>query len=85
MAAERLQYEYRDEFGMLGPLRISDGQRRVPEEGFFSGPEVGEKLPGFRLRSAAGPMPGAEITTMDSARYMRQSMQAVRAGPMGRR
>ena len=56
MAADGPQYEYRDEFGMVGPLPISDGQRRVPEEGFFSGPEVGEKLPGFRLRSAAGPI-----------------------------
>ena len=46
---------YRDEFGVLGPLPASDGQRRSPEEGFFTGPEVGEKLPGFSLRSAAGP------------------------------
>ena len=44
--------EYRDEFGQVGPLPSSDGQRSAPEEGFFSGPEVGEKLPGFTLRSA---------------------------------
>ncbi len=46
--------EYRDEFGLVGPLPASDGQRRVPEEGFFTGPEIGERLPGFALRSASG-------------------------------
>jgi len=45
---------YRDEFGLTGPLPITDGQRRSPEEGFFTGPEVGEVLPGFTLRSASG-------------------------------
>lgn len=45
---------YRDEFGQLGPLPASDGQRSVPKEGFFTGPEVGDPLPGFRLRSASG-------------------------------
>jgi hypothetical protein len=46
--------DYRDEFGQAGPLPASDGQRQVPEAGFFTGPEVGELLPGFALRSAAG-------------------------------
>ena len=45
---------YRDEFGSVGPLPATDGQRGVPEEGFFTGPEIGERLPGFRLRSASG-------------------------------
>lgn len=48
--------EYRDEFGQIAPLPSSDGQRRSPEEGFFSGPEVGAPLPGFTLRSASGRM-----------------------------
>ena len=47
--------EYRDEFGRVAPLPASDGQRMAPEEGFASGPEVGDPLPGFALRSAAGP------------------------------
>jgi len=45
---------YRDEFGVSGPLPATDGQRMVPDEGFFTGPEVGERLPGFSLRSASG-------------------------------
>jgi hypothetical protein len=46
--------DYRDEFGVTGPLPASDGQRMVPDEGFYTGPEVGELLPGFTLRTAAG-------------------------------
>ena len=46
--------EYRDEYGLVGPLPASDGQRQMPDEGFFSGPEVGERLPGFALRSSTG-------------------------------
>jgi hypothetical protein len=46
--------DYRDEFGQVGPLPSSDGQRQIPDEGFFSGPEVGVELPGFTLRSASG-------------------------------
>jgi hypothetical protein len=45
---------YRDEFGQTGPLPASDGQRQVPEEGFFTGPEIGQPLPGFSLRSTSG-------------------------------
>ena len=56
MSAEGTRYEYRDELGMVGPLPTSDGQRQIPEEGFFSGPGVGDELPGFRLSSAAGPI-----------------------------
>ncbi|MCZ6572938.1 MAG: hypothetical protein O7C98_07180 [Planctomycetota bacterium] len=46
---------YRDEWDLLGPALATNGQRRSPEEGFFTGPEIGTPLPGFRLRSAAGP------------------------------
>ena len=45
---------YRNEFGETGPLPASDGQRGIPEEGFFTGPEIGQPLPGFTLRSASG-------------------------------
>jgi hypothetical protein len=54
MSAEDLYSEYRDEFGQVGPLPASDGQRLVPDEGFFTGPEVGQPLPGFVLRTASG-------------------------------
>ena len=53
--------DYRDEFGLVGPLPASDGQRRVPDEGFFSGPEIGDPLPGFTLRSASGTRAGRTI------------------------
>ena len=29
--------DYRDELGQLAPLPASDGQRRIPEEGFYTG------------------------------------------------
>ena len=48
--------EYRDEFGMTGPLPVTDGQRRPPAEGFFTGPDIGSPLPGFTLRSTTGGM-----------------------------
>ena len=46
--------DYLDEFGQVGPLPATDGQRRPPAEGFFTGPEIGVPLPGFTLRSASG-------------------------------
>ncbi len=46
--------EYVDELGLAGPLPATDGQRRMPEEGFSCGPEVGEPLPGFQLRDQHG-------------------------------
>jgi len=46
--------EYRDEFGQVAPLPASAGPRTPPEKGFFTGPEIGEPLPGFTLRSSAG-------------------------------
>jgi hypothetical protein len=54
MTTEDPYADYKDEFGFVGPLPASDGQRIPPEEGFHTGPEVGQPLPGFRLRSAAG-------------------------------
>jgi hypothetical protein len=45
---------YRDEFGLVAPVSPSHGQRRIPDEGFFTGPEVGERLPAFTLRAASG-------------------------------
>jgi hypothetical protein len=46
--------EYLDEFGEIGPLPASHGQRIPPEEGFFTGPEIGSAFPRFNLRSSAG-------------------------------
>ena len=54
MSTENEFPEYRDEFGGIGPLPASDGQRIPPEEGFFTGPEVGSPFPGFTLRSSTG-------------------------------
>lgn len=45
---------YRDEFGMVGPLPVTDGQRQPLAEGAPTGPEVGERLPDFVLPSAQG-------------------------------
>ncbi|MEL6986061.1 MAG: hypothetical protein AAFO29_26770 [Actinomycetota bacterium] len=46
--------EYVDEFGLVGPLPASDGQRQPLGEGESTGPEVGERLPDFTLPSASG-------------------------------
>ena len=46
--------EYVDEFGLRAPLPADHGQRRMPEEGFASGPEVGDPLPGFVLNDQTG-------------------------------
>jgi hypothetical protein len=54
MSLEDPRAAYRDEFGQVGPLPASDGQRMAPDDGFFSGPEIGQPLPGFQLRSASG-------------------------------
>ncbi len=45
---------YRDAFGLTAPIPAHHGLRRVPEEGFPTGPEVGERLPDFALRAATG-------------------------------
>lgn len=46
--------EYIDEHGFRGPLPASHGQRRLPDEGFFSGPEIGDALPNFTLKDQNG-------------------------------
>jgi len=46
--------EYRDASGLMAPIPASHGQRRMPDEGFFTGPAVGERLPDFALRAASG-------------------------------
>lgn len=46
--------DYVDEFGLVGPLPASDGQRQPLGDGDSTGPEVGERLPDFTLRSASG-------------------------------
>ncbi|MEE9279892.1 MAG: hypothetical protein V3V67_06930 [Myxococcota bacterium] len=46
--------DYVDEFGLIGPLRADDGQRIVPPEGFYAGPQRGERLPDFALPSTTG-------------------------------
>ncbi len=46
--------EYRDRFGLVGPLPITDGQRQPLAEGDPTGPPVGERLPDFVLPSAQG-------------------------------
>ena len=53
-AADDALAPYRDEMGTVGPLPADDGQRRMPEEGFFTGPEVGQRLPDIRLVAADG-------------------------------
>lgn len=45
---------YRDDFGFVAPVPVHHGQRRTPDEGFFTGPEVGERLPEFTLPDASG-------------------------------
>lgn len=45
---------YRDEFGLVGPLPTTDGQRQPLAVGAASGPEIGERLPDFTLPSAKG-------------------------------
>lgn len=46
--------ERRDEFGFVGPLPASHRLRRIPEPGFATGPEVGERLPDFELEDQNG-------------------------------
>lgn len=45
---------FRDDFGFAGAISDSHGVRRVPDEGFFTGPEIGESLPGFSLVDQRG-------------------------------
>ena len=45
---------YLDQFGMVGPLPVSDGQRQPLDDESSTGPNVGERLPDFVLDSASG-------------------------------
>ena len=40
---------YRDEFGFAGAMPQWLGVSKVPDEDFYSGPEIDEPLPGFTL------------------------------------
>ena len=46
--------EFTDAFGFTAPLPMSSRQRRIPEEGFPTGPEVGARLPDFELEAHTG-------------------------------
>ncbi|MEM7342562.1 MAG: hypothetical protein AAF467_28250 [Actinomycetota bacterium] len=46
--------DYVDQFGLVGPLPASDGQRQPLGPDDETGPAVGERLPDFTLRSAQG-------------------------------
>lgn len=46
--------EYKDRFGMVGPLPVSDGQRQPLDSDADTGPAVGQRLPDFELPSAGG-------------------------------
>jgi len=46
--------DYLDEFGMVGPLPSSDGQRQSLAEDEPTGPEIGTRLPDCTLPSSAG-------------------------------
>ena len=46
--------EYLDQFGLVGPLPVTDGQRQPLDPGSSTGPEVGERLPDFTLPRAQG-------------------------------
>ncbi|MGH1493114.1 MAG: hypothetical protein ACRBK7_27575 [Acidimicrobiales bacterium] len=56
MSTEHLEYknEYEDEFGLVGPLPTSDGQRQPLAVGAPTGPAIGERLPDFTLAGARG-------------------------------
>ncbi len=45
---------YKDRFGMVGPLPVTDGQRQPLDDEADTGPAVGQLLPDFDLPSAHG-------------------------------
>src|SRR5262245_13078577 len=45
---------FRDAFGFVGPMPTSSNQRRIPEVGFPTGPEIGQPFPDFTLTDAEG-------------------------------
>ena len=54
MSSDHVSPDYVDEFGFVGPLPASDGQRQHLDEGAPTGPEVGTRLPDFTLQSSRG-------------------------------
>jgi hypothetical protein len=46
--------EFEDEDGIVAVLPIDHGLRRIQEEGFSSGPAVGDRLPDFQLQDVDG-------------------------------
>ena len=53
MVTSELYPDYVDEFGLVGPLPASDGQRQPHDGAGATGPEVGARLPDFTLPSAS--------------------------------
>ena len=45
---------YEDEYGFVAPLPMTSSQRKLPPEGFPTGPCVGERLPDFELPDQTG-------------------------------
>ena len=45
---------FEDEYGFIGPLPTTSGQRKIAPEGHPTGPAVGERLPNFELRDHRG-------------------------------
>ena len=54
MTTTRSEDPYRDAFGLVAPVSAAQGQRRIPDAGFPTGPGIGERLPEFTLRAASG-------------------------------
>lgn len=52
--ANDVHAEYVDEFGLVGPLPASDGQRQPLDADAPTGPEIGSRFPDFTLPSASG-------------------------------
>jgi hypothetical protein len=48
------QDEYTDAFGFVGPLKVTSGQRKIPDAGFPTGPGIGERLPDIELGDQTG-------------------------------
>ena len=46
--------EYEDEYGFIGPLPMTSGQRKIAPEDFPTGPAIGERLPDFELLDHTG-------------------------------
>ena len=45
---------FEDEFGIIAPLPVDHGVRRIAPEDCFTGPAIGERLPDFELADHQG-------------------------------